>query len=157
MLVTNLNKKQLILSVLVPLAVGGFATLINFDEIRSFQEVEQPASVPPSIVFSVVWTILYALMGFSFYLVYKSDRQNKGLAYSFYSLQLVVNFLWTYIFFSLKDYLMAFYVIILLLVLIAGMIVSFYSVNKKSAYLQIPYFIWVCFATYLNYQIFILN
>lgn len=157
MLITNFNKKQLAVSLLIPLAVGGLATLINFSGIRQFEEVAKPAFTPAPIVFSVVWTILYALMGFSFYLIYKSDKSNKNIAYTFYFAQLVVNFIWTYIFFTLKNYLGSFFVIIALLILIAGMIVSFWCVNKKAAYLQIPYMLWVCFVAFLNYQIYILN
>ncbi|MBQ8782167.1 MAG: tryptophan-rich sensory protein [Clostridia bacterium] len=157
MLVTSINKKQLITSLLIPLLVGGLATAINFSGFQEFQSLNQPALTPPPWVFSVVWTILYALMGLSFYLIYESEKANKTLAYSFYAAQLFLNFLWTFIFFTLDNYSLSLFVIILLLVAIAGMIITFYPINKKAAYLQLPYFLWVCFATYLNWQIYILN
>lgn len=157
MLVTSINKKQLVTSLLIPLLVGGLATVINFDGIKQFQEVTKPEITPPPWVFSVVWTVLYALMGISFYLIYKSDKGNKMSAYSFYAAQLFLNSIWTFIFFSLNNYMLSLFVIVALLFLIAGMIITFYPINKKAAYLQIPYFLWMCFATYLNWQIYILN
>ena len=157
MLVTDINKKQLALSVAIPLIVGGLAAAINFSGFREFQSLNQPALTPPPWVFSVVWTILYALMGVSFYLILNSDKKNKTLAFSFYFAQLFVNFMWSFVFFTLENYSLSVFLIITLLVLIAGMIAFFYPLNKKAAYLQLPYFLWVCFATYLNWQIFILN
>ncbi len=157
MLVTNINKKQLAVSVAIPVLVGGLAAAINFNGFGEFQSLNQPMLTPPPWVFSVVWTILYALMGLSFYLVYKSDNKNKGLAYSFYFAQLFVNFVWSLIFFTFNNYSVSLVAITILLILIAGMIITFYPINKKSAYLQLPYLLWVCFATYLNWQIFILN
>ena len=84
MLVTDINKKQLAVSVAIPLLVGGLAAAINFSGFRDFQSLNQPALTPPPWVFSVVWTILYVLMGVSFYLILNSDKKNKTLAYSFY-------------------------------------------------------------------------
>lgn len=157
MLVTDINKKQLAVSVAIPLLVGGLATAINFSEFREFQALNQFSLTPPPWVFSVVWTVLYILMGISFYLVWQSKSENKTLAYSFYFAQLFVNFMWTFVFFTLKNYSLSVFLIITLVVMVAGMIVFFYPINKKSAYLQLLYLLWVCFATYLNWQIFILN
>ncbi len=157
MLITDINKKQLTLSLAIPLVVGGLATAINFNGFREFQSLNQPAIAPPPWAFSLVWTILYALMGTSFYLIYNSDKKGKAPAYSFYFAQLFVNFMWSFVFFTLGNYSLSVFLIITLLILIAGMIFFFYPINKKAAYLQLPYFLWVCFATYLNWQIFILN
>ena len=157
MLITDINKKQLTLSVAIPLIVGGLAAAINFLGFRQFQSLNQPALTPPPWVFSVVWTILYALMGVSFYLILNSDKKNQTLAFSFYFAQLFVNFMWSFVFFTLGNFSLSVFLIITLLVLIAGMIAFFYPLNKKAAYLQLPYFLWVSFATYLNWQIFILN
>lgn len=157
MLITSINKKQLAISVAIPLLVGGLATAINFSGFKELQSLNQSALTPPPWVFSVVWTVLYLLMGFSFYLIYQSSDKNKSLAYSFYTAQLFLNFLWTFTFFTLDNYSLSLFIIVLLLVSIAGMIITFYPINKKAAYLQLPYFIWVCFATYLNWQIYILN
>ena len=137
--------------------VGVIAGLFTSTGMDAYDAVEKPALTPPDIVFPIVWTILYALMGVSFYLILNSDKKNKTLAYSFYFAQLFVNFIWSFVFFTLNNYSLSVFLIITLLVLIAGMIVFFYPLNKKAAYLQLPYFLWVCFATYLNWQIFILN
>lgn len=158
MIVTNINKKQLLVSVLIPLAVGGLTSLINYKGIMGFEDVNQPALTPPMIVFPIVWTILYTLMGISSYLVYKTEgKGNKKAALRVYGLQLAVNSLWTYFFFSAQSYSGAFVAILVLLILIIAMIVLFYQVNKTSAYLQIPYLIWTAFAAYLNYMVWMLN
>ncbi len=157
MLISNINKKQLAISAAVPLITGGLASLINMRGFKEFQSVNKPALTPPMAVFPIVWTILYLLLGLSTYLVYKSDGKGKTRAYFFYTLQLIVNFLWTCFFFGAQDYGTAFVAVIVLLVLIVCMIFSFYTVNKKSAYFQIPYLVWVTFATYLNYMVYIMN
>ena len=157
MMITNIDKKQLAISVALPLAVGGLASLINLNGIKAFDTIEKPALTPPQVVFPIVWTVLYILMGLSFYLVYKSEGNDKRYAYSFYGIQLALNFLWTCLFFGVKNYLLSMMTIIALLVSIGGMIFFFYRLNKKSAYFQIPYFIWVAFASYLNFQIMIMN
>lgn len=157
MLITNINKKQLAISVAIPLIVGGLASLININGFKEFETVNKPALTPPMIVFPIVWTILYILMGFSTYLVYNSESKSKTTAFVIYGLQLAVNFLWTCLFFGAKNYLGALAAIVALLVLIIAMIFSFYKINKKSAYFQIPYLVWVSFATYLNYMVYLMN
>lgn len=157
MLITNISKKRLAVSVLIPILTGGAASLINLDGFKEFETVNKPSITPPMIVFPIVWTVLYILMGLSTYIVYESPENGKTRAYFFYVMQLAANFLWTCFFFGAQDYLAAFVTVIILLLLISGMIFSFYGVNKKSAYLQIPYFIWVTFASYLNYLVHIMN
>lgn len=157
MLISNINKKQLAISIAIPLLVGGLASLLNMSGFKEFETMNKPSITPPMVVFPIVWTILYILLGISFYLVFKSDSKFKTRAYFFYTLQLIANFLWTCFFFGAKDYGAAFIVIIILLLSIICMIFSFYAVNKKSAYLQIPYLAWVTFAVYLNYLVYIMN
>ncbi len=157
MLITDINKKDLAISVAIPLAVGGIASVINFNGFTEFESIAKSPLTPPPWVFSVVWTVLYILMGISFYLVQQSPEKNKASAYSFYAAQLFLNFLWTFVFFTLDNYSLSLFIIVLLLASIAGMIITFHPINKKSAYLQLPYLLWVSFATYLNWQIFILN
>lgn len=157
MIVTNINKKQLAFSLAIPIAVGGLASLINYGGIKNFENIAKPSFAPPQILFPIVWTLLYLLMGISSYLIYKSDKNGKKTALIFYGLQLFFNFLWTYVFFGLSSYFAAFIILLVLLALIAGMIITFLPVNKTASYLQIPYFIWVCFAGVLNYYIYLLN
>lgn len=157
MLISNINKKQLSISIAIPVIVGGLASLLNMKGFKEFQFVDKPSITPPTFLFPIVWTILYILMGISAYLIFKSGEKGKTRAYLFYTMQLVMNFLWTCFFFGAKDYTAAFVAIVVLLVLVAGMIFSFYAVNKKSGYFQIPYLIWITFALFLNYLVLIMN
>lgn len=157
MIVTNLNKKNLAVSILIPLAVGGIASWVNYDGISSFDSISKPSFSPPQILFPIVWTLLYILMGISSYLVYSSNKDDKKEALIFYGLQLFFNFLWTFIFFGMSSYFAAFIVLLILLSLTAGMIITFLPISKTAAYLQLPYFIWLCFAGVLNYYIYRLN
>ena len=157
MIVTNINKKVLAASLLIPLAVGGLASWINYDGISNFENINKPSFAPPQAVFPIVWTLLYLLMGISSYLIYSSSKDGKKTALIFYALQLAFNFIWTFVFFGLSGYFAAFIILLVLLALTAGMIITFLPVNQTAAYIQIPYFIWLCFAGVLNYFIYRLN
>lgn len=151
------NFKALIISILIPVCVGALSALMTKNSINSYKELIQPSLAPPSWVFPIVWTILFILMGISAYIVYVSDSPYKEFALKVYAAQLVVNFFWSIIFFNLEMYLLAFVWLILLLILIMLMIFSFSKINKTAAYLQIPYLLWVIFAGYLNFGIYLLN
>lgn len=157
MIVTNINKKALAAALVIPLAVGGLASWLNYDGISNFESISKPSFAPPQAVFPIVWTLLYILMGISSYLVYSSNKAGKKTALIFYALQLAFNFIWTFVFFGMSEYFAAFIVLLILLALTAGMIVTFLPVSKTAAYLQIPYFIWLCFAGVLNYFIYQIN
>lgn len=149
--------KKLFISILISLSVGGLSALITSGSIDVYKTLIKPPLAPPSILFPIVWTILYILMGISSYLVYKSNDLNSDDSLKIYALQLLINFIWPILFFVLKLRLLSFIWIILLLIIVLIMIIKFYRVNKISAYLQIPYLIWVLFASYLNLGFYILN
>ena len=149
--------KYLIISILISLGVGGLSALITGGDMDTYKYLSKPPLSPPSVLFPIVWTILFILMGISAYMVYVSKDRNKDSALTVYVIQLIINFFWSIIFFSLKLRLFAFIWIILLLVLIIIMIVKFYRISNKSGLLQIPYLIWTCYATYLTIAIYILN
>lgn len=140
------DKSALIISILIPLAVGTMSALFS-GNMSSYSILTQPAFSPPGFIFPVVWTILYILMGASSYIVYSSNSPNKSKALLLYCIQLFFNFCWSIIFFGLDLFLFAFIWLIALILI----------VNPLSAYLQIPYLIWCIFAAYLNFSIFILN
>lgn len=146
--------KRIIYS-LLPIIGGSIIGLITSGYI-DYQNMVKPPFSPPGIVFPIVWTILYILMGISYFLATKEDENNKELD-QIYLLQLFVNFLWPIIFFVLGMYFTAFLWIILLLILVIVMIKELLKNNKISGYLQLPYFIWLLFATYLNISITLLN
>lgn len=124
-----------------------------------YDKFTPPPLLPPAWLFPVVWTILYAVMGFSAYLIYSSDavkvEKNKCLA--IYWTQLAVNFLWSIVFFRFEALWAAVVVILILLVLIIAMIRCFSEINILAAKINIPYLIWVSFATYLTIAIAVIN
>lgn len=141
--------KKLIKNILTPVILGGIVGLI-INPFMDYQELNKPPLSPPNITFPIVWTILYIIMGYSFY---KQNGQNKPIYY----LQLIVNGLWSIFFFAFKWYLFSFLWIILLIILVIVMIKKFYEENKISGLLNIPYLIWLLFATYLSFGVYLLN
>ncbi len=142
-------------AILIPVIIGGIVGLIISGSI-DYNSLQKPFLAPPSIVFPIMWTILYILMGVSYgMLEYKGlvDSKTKTIYY----LQLFVNALWSIIFFTLKWRLFAFIWIILLDILVIVMISNLYKKNKLAGLIQIPYLLWVLFASYLNLSIYLLN
>ena len=146
--------KRIIYS-LLPIVGGSLVGLI-ISGYMNYGDMVKPPLSPPSYIFPIVWTILYILMGISYFIATKDNGNDKELN-QIYILQLLVNFFWPIIFFVLKMYFSAFFWIILLIILVIYMIKELLKNNKISGYLQIPYFIWLLFATYLNIGIFLLN
>lgn len=158
MIFLKIDWKKLIICVAIPLAVGGLSALITMGSMDDFSALEQPPLSPPGWLFPVVWTILYTLMGIASYLVYTSGKPGRAkTALTVYGVQLVFNFLWSIVFFNLGWYLFAFFWIIGLWLLIILTTVLFYRINKTAGYLMIPYILWVTFAAYLNFGIYLLN
>ena len=149
--------KEGIISLLIPLVIGLISGLLSIDGIREFNSLSKPLLSPPGFIFPIVWTILYILMGISSYLVYCEQDYQSSCCLKVYILNLFINFMWSLIFFGLKLRLFAFIWIIVLDIVIIYMIYCFYKVNKKAAYLQIPYLVWCLFATFLNLAIYLLN
>ena len=156
---SNKNFGLLIKSVALPLCIGFLASLLTRQSMQIFPTLNKPPLSPPAIVFPIVWTILYTLMGIGFYLVVTSDGKEEDIqqAIRVYGIQLVVNFLWPTFFFNLQWYLFSFIWLIFLWILVFVMIVRFSRVSKTAAYINIPYLIWLTFAAYLNLGIFLLN
>lgn len=152
--------KPYIISILIALGVGGLAALITSGNMNIYDKIIMPPLSPPGVLFPIVWTVLYTLMGIGSAMVYVKGREEDidiSGALGIYLFQLLVNFFWSIIFFNLQAYLFAFLWIILLWILIITMIKRFYEFSPLATYLQIPYLLWVSFAAYLNLAIFILN
>ncbi len=140
------------------LGLGYIGSLLGGDAAAYYsQNIVRPAFSPPAIAFPIVWTILYILMAVSAYIIYRSDSTDKSKALAIYAVQLIVNVLWTPIFFGLKRYFGAFLWIILLIIWVIIMIKEFKKINKVAAYLQVPYLLWLIFASLLNFAVFMLN
>ena len=142
-------------SILIPILVGGIVGIIT-SNFMDYNLLQQPFLSPPGIVFPIVWTILYALMGIS-YGILKNNKLTYDKINFIYYLQLSVNALWSIFFFVFKWRLFSFFWIILLAVLVIIMIILFYQKNKLAGLLQIPYLLWILFASYLNLSIYFLN
>lgn len=155
----KINYKKLIISIIIPLLVGGISAFLTRNSMSTFERVAKPPLSPPGWLFPVVWTILYILMGIASYLVNtsKGPKTLSDSALAIYALQLVFNFFWSIIFFNMEAYLFAFIWLIALWLLILWTTVSFYKINKTAGLLMIPYLIWVAFAGYLNLGIYLLN
>ena len=153
----KINIKTLLISVAISLGVGGLAALLTGAGMEFYSSINKPALSPPAWLFPVVWTVLYILMGVSAYMIYEGNCQTKRRALALYAAQLAVNFIWTLVFFNARSFLPAFILIIALWLLIAAMIGTFHKCRPIAAYLQIPYFLWVTFAAYLNWSIYVLN
>ncbi len=154
----KINYKKLIVCIAIPLIVGGLSALFTMKSMEDFKALNKPPLSPPGWLFPVVWTVLYILMGIASYLVHTSNKPARSkTALTVYGIQLAFNFLWSIIFFSVKAYLFAFIWLIVLLALIIINAVLFYRIDKRAGYLLIPYILWVTFAGYLNFAIYLLN
>ena len=147
--------KKLIIKIAAPLLSGTVIGLVTKSSI--YKLMNKPTFSPPGFVFPIVWTILYVLMGISSYLVDKSVDVNKDKALKIYYAQLIMNLIWPILFFNFKLYFVSFLWIIALVGVVSYMIVNFYKVDKKAAYLQLPYLFWIIFASILNYYIYLYN
>ena len=157
----NINKgkaKTYAVSIAIALIVGGLSALFTNMGMDNYRLAEKPALTPPEIVFPIVWTILFALMGISAARVWiaTSDKSKSG-GLLIYIIQLFVNFLWSIFFFNLQAYGLSFFWLLFLWALILIMIIAFSKTDKIAAYLQIPYLLWVSFAAYLNFMVWMLN
>ncbi|MBR0351261.1 MAG: tryptophan-rich sensory protein [Clostridia bacterium] len=142
-------------AILIPVLVGVLVGLITSDAMN-YEMLNQPFLAPPGWLFPVVWTILYALMGVSYGILKTNNLADLEVNFIYY-LQLGVNALWSIIFFVFRWRLFAFIWILLLAILVISMINIFYKKNKVAGLLQIPYILWIAFASYLNLSIYLLN
>ena len=142
-------------SILIPLILGDIVGFI-ISGSTDYNSLIQPELAPPAILFPIVWTILYFLMGLSYGIITIYSDLDSDVKTIYYS-QLIVNLIWPIIFFVMKNRLLALIWIILLLILIIIMIIKFYKKNKVASLIQIPYLLWTIFATYLNFSIYLLN
>lgn len=135
----KINYKRLFIFILIPVLLGALVGFLTSKDANV-------DSFIPGWVFPIVWTILYILMGLSSYIVYEEDKALPSI----YIIQLIVNLLWSFIFFTFKLYTLAFIWIIVLFILVIKMIIEFKKTNDLAAYLQIPYAIWLVIAAILN-------
>lgn len=143
----------------VPLIVGGIAGFATVTSLESwYAGLNKPSFNPPNWIFGPVWTTLYALMGISLFLILREEAWSwKNSSLRIFALQLLLNFLWSFFFFYFESPLLALIDIFLLWASILWMLLDFYPKSKAAALLNIPYLMWVSFASILNGAIFLLN
>lgn len=149
--------KELGISIAIALGVGCITAFITHNHMQIYTMINKPAFSPPSTLFPIVWSILYVLMGISAYMIYMSEDYMKTSALYMYATQLMVNFGWPILFFNFNQYFLSFLILLLLWIMVVIMIAAFSSINKVSAWIQLPYIIWLTFALYLNVGVCILN
>lgn len=154
----GIDWKKLLLSLAIPLGVGGLASLLS-GGYDLYGQLEQPPLSPPGWIFPVVWTVLYLLMGYASYRVWTVPAREdlKRRALTLYGAQLAVNFIWPLLFFGAQWYLAALLWLLLLWILILLTMRAFAAVDERSSDLLIPYLLWVTFALYLNFGVWVLN
>ena len=153
----KINYKLLTICIIIPLAVGSLSGYISASAMDSFRMLNKPPLSPPAWLFPVVWTLLYILMGIASYIIWQSKGRGRDFALRVYALQLFFNLFWSYIFFGMQNYLFAFIWLLILWVLVIVTTVLFYRIEKTAGYLLIPYVLWVTFAAYLNFAIYLMN
>lgn len=152
----KIHWKILMISLLIPLSAGGVSAMLTKGSMKVFETIEKPLFAPPGWLFPVVWSILYLLMGAASYIVITSGKPFRRAMTAYYA-QLICNFIWPLIFFNMGAYLLSFIWLIALVILVSATIILFYKIAKAAALLILPYMLWLLFAGYLNWGIYMLN
>ena len=151
---------KFVLSILLCQTAGFIGSLFTTPSIPTwYASIQKPSFAPPNWIFGPVWITLFTLMGISFYLIWNKGLKNKlvkGGLFTF-GIQLVLNILWSFLFFGLRFPLFGFIEIIILWIAIGFTIFKFYRISKNAAWLLLPYIAWVTIAATLSYYIWILN
>jgi tryptophan-rich sensory protein len=150
---------KLLISIILPLSIGAIAGIFTAQAIPEwYATLNQPSFNPPNWVFGPVWTTLYIIMGISFFLIWKLEAgKQRNQAIVIFLVQLLLNFGWSFFFFYFQMIGVALIEIVLLWSTIVLMLTRFYKLKPLAAYLNIPYLMWVTFATMLNAAYFFLN
>ena len=149
--------KGILIYVLITIGIGVIGTLLSGDISGTYQSLNRPPLSPPGIVFPFVWNILYALMGTGAYILSTENSPATPMLLKLYWLQIVLNAVWSVLFWRFDLYTLAAILIGVLIILAIIYFVGAYRVNKISAWLFLPYIIWLLFALYLNIGITVLN
>lgn len=151
---------RLVISLIIVFFAGAIGTVATLSEIPTwYAALAKPTWAPPNWLFGPVWTTLYILIGVALFLVWRkgSDKKDVKLALFVFAVQLVLNVLWSVVFFGYHSLLGGVIVVILLWIAILANIIVFYRVSKPAGLLLVPYIIWVSIASYLNYSVYLLN
>ena len=154
------NILRLVLSIVACLAAGAIGSIFTRSAISTwYATLEKPPFTPPNWLFAPVWTLLYILMGIAAFLVWRKGLENRGvrIALIVFLIQLVLNALWSVVFFGLESPLYGLIVISVLWIAILVTIIKFFRISRVASVLMWPYLLWVTFAAVLNSSIWLLN
>jgi len=154
------NPVAFVVNIAIPLAVGATGAFFTASSVKTWYiTLNKPSFNPPNTIFAPVWTTLYIIMGISAYLVWQKRHTIKHFprTIAIYAIQLILNLMWSFIFFYAHQIGVALFEIIVLLLVVITNALTFYKIDKLAGLLFIPYILWVSFATVLTYNIFILN
>lgn len=152
--------KVYIVSVFIALGVGFLSSSLSGDFASIYSNLYLPKVALPQLAFPIVWTVLYVLMGISSAMIYLQRSKNTFTvdnALTLYGGNLIINFMWSIIFFGFEAFLFAFIWLIFLLITVISMALSFRRIKPLAGYLQIPYATFLIYAGYLNLSIYLLN
>lgn len=151
---------KFIISIIICQSAGIFGSLFTFDAISDwYVTLEKPTFAPRNWIFGPVWISLYFLMGVSLYMVWKDELKSKtgNTFFVIFGIQLILNALWSFLFFGLRSPLLGLLDIILLDIMVIVTIIYAKSLSKLAMILLIPYLVWIIFASFLNFAIFLHN
>jgi len=154
------NIAKLVSAIVICQLAGIFGSIFTSSSVQTwYTTLQLPSFAPPGWFIGIVWIILYILMGISLYLVWNKGLRNKRVKNSLYlfGLQLILNAVWSFLFFGLRSPLLGLIEIVFLWVFIALTILKFYKISRTAAWLLLPYIIWVSVALMLNFYIWRLN
>ena len=118
-----------------------------------YDNLNKSPLTPPSITFSILWPILYLFLAISFILTFKKTKSFTSTPILLFISQMILNFSWTTIFFTFKQFTLSFFIILFIIILTSISFFHIYKIQKIAAFLLIPYLLWLSFASYLNFYI----
>jgi benzodiazapine receptor len=151
---------KLVISLIIVFAVGFIGTLFTISQIPTwYASLVKPTWAPPNWIFGPVWTTLYILIGVALFLVWREGINRKDVKWAIviFAVQLILNLLWSVVFFGYHSLLGGLIVIVMLWIAILSNIIVFYHVSRPAGLLLVPYLVWVSIAGYLNYTVYLLN
>lgn len=149
--------KPLACSIAIPLALGLLVGFLTKDSMGIYEQLNKPAMALPGYVFQAIWLILFALLGIASYIIYVSNSPEKEKALQLYGINILLIFVWPVIFFLFQSYYIAFLIEIILWGVAFTMVSMFTQISRLAGWVLLPYFIWVTYAAYLNFQILLLK
>lgn len=157
MIIRTIKLKKILLYLAATFAFGVIGALLGGGTGQIYTSLNKPPLSPPGIVFPIVWSILYLLMGIGAYFLSNEKNPKSSFLLKIYWVQLILNALWPLIFWRLRAYEFAAVIIVALIILVVILTIGSFKINKLSAILFLPYIVWLLFTLYLNIGIAVLN